>query len=100
MRLALILSLTMLLLGCDNELELDTSSGTWEFTAGYNNPEINTGWLLNKETGELRICKEVLDLGTREFRRDCYPMYEPRHRIRVDADGNIIEQSGVPDFSL
>ena len=77
MRLALILSLTMLLLGCGNELELG-ANGTWEFTAGYSDKEQNTGWLLNKETGELRICKELLDPSPSRdsaFRRDCHLFY-------------------------
>ena len=77
MRLALILSLTMLLLGCGNELELG-ANGTWEFTAGYSDRQTKTGWLLNKETGELRICKELLDPSPSRdsaFRRDCHLFY-------------------------
>lgn len=78
MRLALILSLTMLLLGCGNELELG-ANGTWEFTAGYSDKEQKTGWLLNKETGELRICKEIFDLSgpldSSVFKRDCHLFY-------------------------
>jgi len=77
MRLVLILSLTMLLLGCGNELELG-ANGTWEFTAGYSDKKTKTGWLLNKETGELRICKELLDPSPSRdsaFRRDCHLFY-------------------------
>lgn len=88
MRLALILSLTMLLLGCDQiqlrvgssetETEIEIDSLKWEFTAGYSDKQQKTGWLLNKETGELRICKELLDPSPSRdsaFRRDCHLFY-------------------------
>lgn len=85
MRLALILSLTMLLLGCDQiqlrvgssetETEIEIDSLKWEFTAGYYDPDEGVqGWLLNKETGELLSCSEVYNPIANEFLRECNPI--------------------------
>ena len=102
MRLALILSLTMLLLGCDQiqlrvgssetETEIEIDSLKWEFTAGYNDREKNQGWLLNKETGELLFCTRIFDPASVDFQRECNPM-----DMRPAPDGyNVVPESPRP----
>ncbi len=67
MRLALIISMSTILIGCDNDLpETDIRQTDWEFISSYGNPIISTGWLINKKTGHIEHCKIVDgdDLGT------------------------------------
>lgn len=105
MRLALILALTMLLLGCDNEAQFG-SDAKWEFVAGYNDKNEKTGWLLNKETGELRICEaqtcSPVDMQDAPYGYNVIPE-SPRtaeeEAYRQELIKKILDD-GEPDFTL
>jgi hypothetical protein len=88
----------MLLLGCgeirvkagSDETEIEIDSLRWEFINSYGNEDETRGWLLNKETGELHACTKI-SYENGYCSEVQTGLASKAIRIRVDADGNIID---------
>ena len=73
MRIVLLISLTLSLLGCDkirleidsNEVEIESEEGSWIFAPDSTEAMqglVYTGWLLNEKTGELDFCTATMTI--------------------------------------